>query len=313
MVTDLLFRVACHGGTDEPLNIHLKRITDSAYTRKTLGGNDIDGELIAPVIQESHDCECRKQIMRYLRECLSESNGKRWQRIYGGLALAEKLMQLGSPALAIEVAHGHHFDLVQKVSFLEHFDAAARGCTDRRAQNMVRTKATELLDLLIPLLQKASCEELPSDAGLNCKDGLDTCSKDTASQSTTTGSTTASSSQASSISPSTSKSSSPSMPQSPPRKAKLDDAFSELHAWMESADYSSADSAPVTPRAASDDYDSDWEPIGKLPVQAKPNGQNSPCNKWGNKTDSGDQAENFFTPMPAPAAPAPRVKCMMSL
>lgn len=305
MVTDFLFRVACHGGSDEPLNVHLKRITDSAYTRKTLGGTDIDGELIAPVIQESHDGECRRQIMRHLRECLSESNGKRWQRIYGGLALTETLMQHGSNALAIEVAHGHHFDLVQKVSFLEHFDAAARGCTDRRAQSMVRTKATALLTTVVPLLQKASAEELPRDAGLNSKDTASTCSKDTASQSTSTGSTTASSSNTTDSSPASSPE-----PGLPP-KARIDEAFSALHEWMESPDYSSGASAPATPRSSSEAYDSDWEPIGKLPTTEK---QNGVWSIWGNRADSSDTSDAFFTPMPASAAPAPaRTRCMMSL
>lgn len=307
MVTDLLFRVACHGGSDEPLQIHLKRITDSAYTRKTLGGADIDGELIAPVIQESHDGECRRQIMRYLRECLSESNGKRWQRIYGGLALTEKLMQHGSPALVIEVAHGHHFDVVQKVSFLEHFDSAARGVADRRAQNTIRTKASEFLKTLVPQLQRASCEELPRDAPLNVpRDTASTCSKDTASQSNLTGSTTASS-MGSNASPA----SSIPAPKSPHKGSKIDEAFSDLHEWMESGGYSSGASAPVTPRGESEAYDSDWEPIGKLPVQAKPN-EKSP---WTPKSNpSHDPADAFFTPLPAPAAPAPaRGKFMMSL
>jgi len=320
MVTDLLFRVACHGGSDEPLTVHLKRITDAAYTRKTLGGAEIDGELIAPVIQESHDGDCRREIMRHLRECLSESSGKRWQKIYGGLALTEKLMQHGSPALSIEVAHGHHFDLVQKVSFLEHFDAAARGCTDRRAQSVVRGKASELLATLVPLLQKASAEELPQNAGLNSKDNdkASICSKDTAALSTTTGSTAASSSGTSI--PTISPPCSPTEPESPAKTPAIDDAFSELRNWMESADYSSMDgSAPVSPAvsprpSSTDDDDSDWEPIAPLPAQAKADTDRSPR---GHKSDSSDVADAFFTPMPTPAsAPAPsptRLKFMMSL
>jgi len=315
MVTSLLFGVACHGGTDEPLNIHLKRITDSAYTRKTLGGADIDGEFIAPVIQESHDSDCRREIMRYLRTCLSEPSGRRWQRIYGGLALTEKLMEHGSPALAIEVAHGHHFDLVQKVSFLEFFDAEARGCADRRAQNVVRTKAKELLAILVPLLEKASTEELPRNAGLNCRDGLSckdtasTCSKDTPP--TSAGSTAVSSmSTIGGRSPISSIADADSM-----SEARIDDAFSELRGWMESADFSSGASCNVSPRGSGDE--SDWEPIGRLPVQT--NRQQS-GGRSASKTDIGrpasnDASDTFFTPRPAPAvAPAPtKTKFMMSL
>jgi len=311
MVTALL-GVVCHGGTDEPLNIHLNRITNSAYTRKTLGGSDIDGEFIAPVIQESHDGDCRREIMRHLRQCLSEPSGKRWQRIYGGLALTEKLMQHGSPALAIEVAHGHHFDLVQKVSFLEYFDGQARGIADRRAQNVIRTKAKEFLVTLVPLLEKASKEELPSNAGLNGKDTASVCSKDTGqySVSTATGSTAASSlatTPSTRSSPGNSRQTSPaSSPEATPApKAPIDDAFSDLRQWMESGEYSSGASGTASPRDSGDE--SDWEPIGRLPIQA--------TRARAGSQDCNDASDTFFTPMPTPAvAQAPtRGKFVMSL
>lgn len=321
MVTDLLFRVACHGGSDEPLNIHLKRISDAAYTRKTLGGAEIDGEVLAPVIQESHDGDCRREIMKHVRCCLSEASGKRWHRIYGGLALTQALMQHASHELVMEVAHGHHFDLVQKVSFLEHFDAAARGCSDRRAQHAVRTKASELLATLVPQLQKASAEELPRNAGLNGKEdyvlsGKDDSSKDNVS--TSTGSTTASSSDSSipSGSDSTSPSASieeeassqrpvlatvpetPVTPPRPPRRPPIDEAFSSLRDWLDAGGYTSG-SAAASPRDSNTD-DSDWEPLGQLPMQRKISAERSP---FGNKSDCSDPADAFFTPMPTPAAP----------
>jgi len=108
--------------------------------------------------------------MRHLCDCLSEPTGKRWQRIYGGLVLTEKLVQQGSHILIVETAHGHHFDLVQKVSFLEHFDLAARGCSDRHAEQCVRKKASELRSMLVPQLERASAEELPQNVGLGIKD-----------------------------------------------------------------------------------------------------------------------------------------------
>lgn len=296
---DLLFRVACHGGSDEPLNIHLKRITDSAYTRKSLGGAEIDGEFIAPVIQESHDGDCRREIMKHLRGCLSEASGKRWQRIYGGLALTEKLMLHGSHELAIEVAHGHHFDLVQKVSLLERFDAVARGCSDRRAQHVIRSKASELNAALIPLLEKASLEDLPQNAGLNGgKDVLSISSKDTASVSTSTGSTAASSTMTSTVSPTSSMLEEPETTEPPSQKQQIDQAFSSLEEWMESAGYTSG-SAAASPRGSASD-DSDWEPIGQLPSPGKPS-ERSPS---GDKSENGDNNDTFFTPMPAPAEPA---------
>eukprot|EP00408_Alexandrium_pacificum_P017223 CAMPEP_0171200404 /NCGR_PEP_ID=MMETSP0790-20130122/23962_1 /TAXON_ID=2925 /ORGANISM="Alexandrium catenella, Strain OF101" /LENGTH=375 /DNA_ID=CAMNT_0011665781 /DNA_START=258 /DNA_END=1381 /DNA_ORIENTATION=+ len=142
-------------------------------------------ELLAPVLAASHEADLRRETMRHLCDCLSEPTGKRWQRIYGGLVLAEKLVQQGSHVLLIETAHGHHFDLVQKVSFLEHFDSAARGCSDRRAQHCIRKKAGELRTLLIPQLKKASHEELPQNAGLGIKDSISTCSPGALSNCTT--------------------------------------------------------------------------------------------------------------------------------
>lgn len=316
MVTDLLFRVACHGGGDEPLNAHLKRITDSVYTRKTLGGAEIDGQLLAPIIQESHDKDCRCEIMRHLHECLSERNGRRWQRIYGGLALTEALMQHGSPALAIEVAHGHHFDLVQKVSFLEHFDAVARGCTDRRAESSVCGRARDLLASLVPLLERASSEEIPGFSS-DLKETASTGSKDAPSMSP--GSTTASGSMISSTSSTTSPAFSGPGWQVASREAPIDDAFVSLSEWMHSSGSSSGSSFNGSPRnsvtsSEASVNDSDWEPIGELPAQRT--GTTRIAQSPGSdKSESSDASEVFFTPMPAPAfaVPLTKPKFLMSL
>merc|ERR1719362_887181 len=79
-------------------------------------------------------------------------------------------MDHGSFALFIELAHGHHFDLIQKVSLLEHFDSTVRGVSNPWAQDMVRKKAKELRTALVPLLERASAEELPQGAGLFDRD-----------------------------------------------------------------------------------------------------------------------------------------------
>lgn len=183
MVAELLSRVACNSGGEKPLKVCLRRITESEKI-------NIPPELLAPVVEASHDADSRRDIMRHLRECLSEPTGKHWHRIHGGLALVEKLMEQGSPALVIETAHGHHFDLIQKVSFLEQFDSAARGCSAARGF-LIRKKANELRTELVPQLQKASARELPMNAGLNIKDTVSACSF--GDMSTSTGSTAASS------------------------------------------------------------------------------------------------------------------------
>lgn len=326
MVADFLFRVACHGGGDEPLNVHLKRITDSAYTRKCLGGDEIEGEGVAPVIAESHDADCRREIMHHLRDCLSENSGRRWQRIYGGLALTEKLMQHGSPALLTEVAQGLHFDIVQKVSFLERFDAAARGCTDRRAQKVVRDKAAGLRKMLVAQIEDECAGEL---RGLDSKDSLSTCS---GGASTATPSTAASSTRSSPTSAFPE-------PRTPSRDLDIDDAFVALREWMNSAGSSraSSDSSPSSPRTSEFSFDSSgWEPIGAPPqfsavdavdaadaadavatmqVNTSCNDSQEPRQEHGT-TESEDLAEDaFFTPMMTPAfAPAAdRATTLLSL
>lgn len=153
--------------------MNLKRITEVGAVDMTQRRLQ---ELLAPVLEASHEADLRREIMRHLCDCLSEPTGKRWQRIYGGLVLSERLVEKGSHVLLIETAHGHHFDLVQKVSFLEHFDSAARGCSDQRAQHCIRKKASELRSMLIPRLKKASAEELPQNAGLGIKDSVSICS-----------------------------------------------------------------------------------------------------------------------------------------
>lgn len=319
MVADLFFRVACHGGGDEPLSVHLKRVTDIAYTRKTLGGADVEGELVAPVIAESHDEDCRREIMRHLHECLSATGSKHWHRMYGGLALAENLVQHGSPALLAEVSQGLHFDLVQKVSLLENFDAKARVCTDRRAENVVRTKARELRSMLVTQLGKATEEQtsgslrsLPSSASLDGKDTASTCSSGNIS--TATPSTAASSSRSS-----PSSVSSAADPRSPAKALHIDDAFASLREWMESSD-SKSPSMESSPRSQPSEFsldDSDWEQLEDLPptyttvaAMQMPNG-----NTIARMSDGSEVQEEFFTPMPAPAlarSPA-RTAALLSL
>lgn len=299
MVADTLFRVACHGGGDEPLGVHLKRITGSAYTRKTLGGADIEGELVAPVIAESHDEDCRREIMQHLHECLSATGSKHWQRIYGGLALSEFLMHHGSPALLDEVSQGFHFDLVQKVSLLENFDAKARACTDRRAESIVRMKAKELRNMLVSQLQQAA-EDQHKDGLLESSESVSTCS---GKISTATPSTAASSSRSSPISASWRPE-----PRSPTKDLFIDDAFTALREWMESPG-SNSPSAPSSPASAPSDSDftiedSDWEPLAELPpTHINAAAMHTPvlpsfATTSASMSAGSEGGEEFFTPLP---------------
>merc|ERR1740129_736430 len=130
------------GGNETSLKLHLRRITGS----KSI---EIPEDKFRPVIEASYDLEQRRDIMQHLRECLSEQSGKRWLRSFTALVLVERVMQRGDRALVTELARGHHFDLLQKVSFLEQFDAQARGIADERVQVIMRNKACAIRAMLM--------------------------------------------------------------------------------------------------------------------------------------------------------------------
>lgn len=164
-----LFQRAWGGGGASTLQADLKRATDS-------GVIEIPQELFGSVVSASHCDEDRRTIMGHVRECLCEPSGRRWRRVYAGLVLMEHLCKNGAPELLTETAEGLHFDLVQRLSLLEHFE-----CTnDKRVQNMVRQKATALRADLIGWMQSAcdSQSVIRTSAGEKDKDKdtLSTCS-----------------------------------------------------------------------------------------------------------------------------------------
>merc|ERR1719265_603967 len=81
----------------------------------------------------------RPEIMKHLHESLAEATGKNWKRAYSSLLLIESLLTSGAPEIIAETAEGRHFDLVQRLSFLEHF-----GFTDETARSLLQGKAKGL-------------------------------------------------------------------------------------------------------------------------------------------------------------------------
>lgn len=145
----------------------LRRVTHSEVL-------DIPQDLLTPVVEASFNEEDRPEIMKHLRECLSESSGKHWRRIHAALVLTEALLKGGSSALLSETAEGRHFDLVQRLSFLEHFDYS-----DKRVMNSIRKKAAALRKEAVTSLENAANRESE-----DYKDSSSTCSPGEASTST---------------------------------------------------------------------------------------------------------------------------------
>lgn len=160
------------GGGADTLEADLKRVTESSVI-------EVPKELLDNVTRASGGQDERVEIMRHLRDCLSESHGKRWRRIYAGLLLVEALIKNGAPQLLVETAEGQHFDLVQRLTFLDQFECTA----DRRAQTMIRNKAKALRHEIVPLLNDKSMgtaidtkRDYTSSTSSPCTPSLASCS-----------------------------------------------------------------------------------------------------------------------------------------
>jgi hypothetical protein len=130
------------GGTS--LQEDLALITDSGFL------STFPEELFTGVIEESREEHGRKVIMTHVHQCLRDvAKPRAWKRLHAAMSLIEELLTRGSPALLAETAVGLHFDVVQKLSFLEHFQHTS----NQRAQNMVQSKAKVVKSSLVKRLQ----------------------------------------------------------------------------------------------------------------------------------------------------------------
>jgi len=140
------------GAAASPLETDLQAITDSDALIPDV--SSLRGIAVA-----SHDEGDRRVIMSHLRECLSEPSGKRWRRILGALMIVEHLIEKGSSDLIAETGEGRHFDLGQRLWFLQSFEYTV----DTRVQNIVRQKADTLRPLLLKKMEapdvKGGCAE----------------------------------------------------------------------------------------------------------------------------------------------------------
>lgn len=141
------------GGKATGLEADLKKITDAELI-------DVpDKDVLRGIVMASHDENDRREIMRHLNGCLSERSAYKWRRIHGGLVLLEQLLQKGAPALITETSGGHHFDLVQRLTFLEEFSYP----DDRRVQHMVRQKASAMRKEWISSIQGVDVGDIDHD------------------------------------------------------------------------------------------------------------------------------------------------------
>jgi len=149
MAARLWSRLAGRGDDGEAtLAAALKRATESNLY-------EMHDDLLTPIADASCSEEGRQEIMRHLQQCLAENSGSKWLRVYAGLAVVADLLKRGSPLIFVEAAEGRHFDLVQRLSFLEGFQHT----DDKRAEKLVRNKAGPLRAQVVARLQEASAAE----------------------------------------------------------------------------------------------------------------------------------------------------------
>lgn len=101
---------------------------------------EVEKDALLAIAQSSHSEDDRRIIMRHIHTCLNDVASSKWRCVYAGLTIADYLLQHGSPDLVTETASGFHFDLVQRLSFLEKFEYSY----DKRVESMVRRKALAL-------------------------------------------------------------------------------------------------------------------------------------------------------------------------
>ncbi|CAK0826015.1 unnamed protein product, partial [Prorocentrum cordatum] len=82
----------------------------------------------------------RRTIMRHVHACLAAPQSSEWRQVYLGLQVLEQLFSKGPPELVTEAATGGHFDVVQRLSFLEKYEMGI----DVRVQNLIRRRATAM-------------------------------------------------------------------------------------------------------------------------------------------------------------------------
>jgi hypothetical protein len=76
-------------------------------------------------------------IMRHIHGCLAEAQSSQWRCVYLGLAVLQELLKRGPPELMEETVAGVHFDMVQRLSFLEKYEYGF----DKRVQTLIQRRA----------------------------------------------------------------------------------------------------------------------------------------------------------------------------
>lgn len=133
---------------DKALESSLKRATHSEKV-------DVEKDALLAITQSSHNEQDRRTIMRHLAVSLSDDSSSKWRVIIASLTIVEHLLQHGNPDLVLETAGGMHFDLSQRLSFLDKFEYSY----DKRVESLIRRRALSLRGLFAEKQAQAIANE----------------------------------------------------------------------------------------------------------------------------------------------------------
>ncbi|CAD7930099.1 unnamed protein product [Amoebophrya sp. A25] len=94
-------------------------------------------------IEPGYRLEERATTMKYIQEAIYDT--KSWRRVYNGLRLLERVMQIA--VLAEEQREGRHFDVVQQCALLMAFSHE-----DKRVTHLVRKRAQHVRETALQVL-----------------------------------------------------------------------------------------------------------------------------------------------------------------
>jgi len=155
-----IFRAKRRGKSSE-LEESLKRATTSRSLQ-------ISESSLSALVEASRGIEGRRELMRYLHECLRNPASRRWRRLYAAIVVLEELLRRGHPDLVQELASGYHFDLAQRCCLLQAYHVGY----DVQVEGLVRSKAQALHSLWKDMSASLEGSTFTGESVASCRERL---------------------------------------------------------------------------------------------------------------------------------------------
>jgi hypothetical protein len=123
---------------------------------------------LSALVEASRSIEGRRELMRYLHECLRNPASKQWRRLYAAIVVLEELLRRGHPDLAQELSSGYHFDLAQRCCLLQAYHVGY----DEQVEGLVRNKAQALHELWKNISASVEGSRVTKESASSCRQRL---------------------------------------------------------------------------------------------------------------------------------------------